>query len=253
MDLRRPVPLWALLLAILVSGSIAAVLVYLPRPLGPDFNLTLSSNPVFEQPNHRNSSIVKVESVRGFVGVVTFGIISPSGLSTALTQGSDYYSGGGNQLILESVGNLTLHTTATAAADYSVRIVATGGPASHYVDLVVRVQALAMTANTTSLTIARGSSGTIAVSLKDLNGLSGNASLSGDACLPYHPYMCSTDTYVTMRFAPSNVILQPGGSATIILTVTVSNSDTPMGDYLPVYAVINSWWFGLPLIHLTIV
>jgi hypothetical protein len=208
---------------------------------------------VFEQPNHRNSSIVKVESVRGFVGVVTLGIISPSGLSTALTQGSDYYSGGGNQLILGSVGNLTLHTTATAAADYTVRIVATGGPASHYVDLVVRVQDLTMTTNTTSLTVARGSSGTIGITLKSLNGLSGNIAIQGSVCRA-DSYGCgSPDTQASLQFAPGSVILQPGGSATIIVTVTVSSSDTPGGEFFFVTSNKNSWWFGSGNIHLTIV
>lgn len=206
MDLRRPVPLWALLLAILISGSVAGGLVYLPRllgPGGPDFNLTLSANPVLEQANNGNTSTVKVESVRGFVGVVTFGIIAPSALTTRLTQPQ---LGDQNQIVLGTVGNLTLITSSAAVGDHSVRIVATGGPTSHYVDLVVRVQDLAMAANTTSLTVARGSSGTIGITLKSL-GLSGNISLQSGVCHSQSS-SCPVDTYVSLRLAPSNVILQ---------------------------------------------
>jgi len=126
MNIRRPVPLWALLLTILVSGAVAATVVYFPRPPGPDFNLTLSLNPVIVQANNWNSTVVKVESVRGFVGVVTFGIIGPSGLSTELSLGQ--LGNDKNQLVLGAVGNLTLYTRSGTAADYSVRIVATGGP-----------------------------------------------------------------------------------------------------------------------------
>jgi hypothetical protein len=249
MDIRRPIPLWALLVAILVSGAVAAALVYFPRPPGPDFKLTLSTNSVLERANSWNTSIVKVESVRGFVGVVTFGLINSNGLTTKLTSGDGSDQ---NQLVLGAVGNLTLQTSAAAAADYSVRIVATGGPTSHYVDLVVRVQDLAMTANTTSLTVARGASGTVGISLKGLNGLSGNISLRGVTCTPQTG--CPVDTYVTMRFAPSNVILQPGGSATVILTVTVSSSDSPSNvEYIRVTGTKNSWTFYLPGIGLTIV
>jgi hypothetical protein len=251
MDLRKPVPLWALLLGILISGSVAAGLAYLPRllgPGGPDFNLTLSSNPVLVQANKGNGSIVKVESVRGFVGVVTFGIISPSALTTRLIQPQ---LGDQNQIVLGTVGNLTLFTDSSIVGDYSVRIVATGGPTSHYVDLVVRVQDLAIAANTTSITVARGSSGTIGIALKSL-GLSGNVSLQSGVC-HLASSACPVDTYVSLRLAPSNVILQPGGSATVILTVTVSNSDYPGTDYIGISATKNSWKWDLPSIQLTIV
>jgi len=251
MNIRRPVPLWALLLTILVSGAVAATVVYFPRPPGPDFNLTLSLNPVIVQANNWNSTVVKVESVRGFVGVVTFGIIGPSGLSTELSLGQ--LGNDKNQLVLGAVGNLTLYTRSGTAADYSVRIVATGGPASHYVDLVVRVQDLGFTANTTSLTIARGSSGTIGISLKSLNGLSGGISLVTGVCRPGVSYGCPVDTYVTLQLAPSNLILQPGGLATVILAVSVSNSDSQGIDGISVSATRNSWVFYPPGIQLTIV
>jgi hypothetical protein len=248
MDIRRPVPLWALLLTILISGAVAAALVYLPRPPGPDFNLTLSSNPVLVQANKGNTSIVKVESVRGFVGVVTFGIIGPNALTTRLIQPQ---SGDHNQIVLGTVGNLTLATDSATVGDYSVRIVATGGPTSHYVDLDVRVQDLAIAANTTSLTVARGSSGTIGITLKSMD-LSGNITLQSGVCYSQSS-ACPVDTHVSMRLAPSNVILQPGGSATVILTVTVSNSDYPGTDYIGISATKNSWIWGLPAIQLTIV
>jgi hypothetical protein len=248
MNIRRPVPLWALFLAILVSGAVAATLVYLPRPPGPDFNLTLSSNSVLEQANKGNTTIVKVESLRGFVGVVTFGIIRPGALTARLTLGQ---LGDQNQLLLETVGNLTLNTSASAVADYPVRIVATGGSASHYADLVVRVQDLTITENTTSLTVARGSSGTIGITLKSLNGLSGNVTMQGYVCHD-QSFSCPIDTYVNMRLAPTNVILQPGGSATIILTITVSNSDYPGWDSIAIWATKNAWEWYPPVISLMI-
>jgi hypothetical protein len=242
--------LWALLLTVLVSGAVAATVVYFPRPPGPDFNLTLSSNPVIVQANNWNSSLVKVESVRGFVGVVTFGIIGPSDLSTELSLGQ--LGNDKNQLVLGAAGNLTLYARSGAAADYSVRIVATGGPASHYVDLVVRVQDLAFTANTTSLTVARGSSGKVGISLNSLNRFSGNITLQSGVCHP-QSFSCPVDTYVTLGLVPNDLILQPGGSATMILTVTVSTSDSTGVDRISVSANRNSWGFYLPAIQLTIV
>jgi hypothetical protein len=249
MNIRRPVPLWALLVTILVSGAVAATVVYFPRPPGPDFNLTSSSNPVLVQAGSSNTSVVKVESVRGFLGVVSFGIISPNGLTAKL---SDQFGTDQNQVVLGAVGNLTLRAWATAAIDYSVRIVATGGPSSHYVDLVVRGQDLATTTNTTSLTVARGASGTIGISLKSLNRLSGNVTLQSRVCYPVISY-CAIDTYVMWRLTPSNVILPPGGSATVILTVTVSSSDSPGVDRILLSANRNSWGFYLQEIQLTIV
>jgi hypothetical protein len=246
MALRKPVPLWALLLAILVTGSVAVVLAYFPRPPGPDFNLTLSSNPTLEQANRGNSTTVKVESVRG---IVSFGIISPSGLDVKL---ANPFGNNQNQLALGAVGNLTLFTSSVAIGNYSVRVIATGGPTSHYVDLVVRVQDLAIATNTTSLTVARGSSGTVGISMKSLNGLSGNVTLQGYVCYPVVSY-CRIDPYVTLRFSPSNLILQPGGSATVILTVTVSSSDTPMVDPIFVSTNRNTAVTYLPIIQLTIV
>jgi hypothetical protein len=204
---------------------------------------------VLEQANKGNTTIVKVESVRGFVGVVTFGFISPSGLTARLTTPQ---FGAQNQVVLGDVGNLTLVTEAAATADYPVRIVATGGSASHYVDLVVRVQDLAISTNTTSLTVARGGSGTIGIPLKSLNGLSGNVTLQSFVCTNVSSMCPPYDPYVSMRLAPSNVILQPGGSATVILTFTVSNSESPGLDIIAVLATKNSWKWYPPVISLMI-
>lgn len=252
MDLRRPVPLWALLLVILISGSVAAGLVYLPRflgPGGPDLNLTLISNPMLVQASSSNTSVVKIESLRGFVGVVSLGVISPSGLTAKL---EDQSGTGLNQVVLGAVGNTTVRAWGTGAADYSVRVIATGGSTSHNVDLVVRVQDLSITTNTTSLTVARGSSGTIGMSLKSLNGLSGNITLQGRVCHPDISY-CVADNYVGMHLTPNNLILQPGGSATAFLTVTVGSSDSTGTGYIFISARRSSWGFNNPSIQLTIV
>jgi hypothetical protein len=246
MNIRKPVPLWVLLLTILVSGIIIALFVYFPRPSappGPDFNLTLSSNPVLIQATQSNTTTVTIESVRGFVGVVSFGVVSPSGITAQLSD---------SQLVLGSSGSLSLRTWGTTPADYSVRIVATGGQASHYVDLVVRVLDLTVTTNTTSLTVARGSSGTIAITLKSLNGLSGNITLGSSVCHP-QSFGCPVDTYLTSQLAPSSLILQAGGSATIILTVTVSNSDSPTTDSITIRVNRGPWGFYTPSVQLTIV
>ena len=249
MDIRRPVPLWTLLLAILVSGSVAATLVYFPKSLGPDFNLTVSPNPVLVQASSSNTSVVKIKSLRGFVGVVSIGIISPSGLTAKL---EDQSGTGLNQVVLGTMGNITVGASGTTAADYSVRIIATGGQSSHFVDLAVRVQNLAITQNTTSITVARGSSGTIGITLKSLNGLSGNVTLQASVCHPNISY-CVVDPYASIRLAPSNVILQPGGSATVILNVTVSNSDITGTGGISGGVTVGSWRFYLPGAQLTIV
>jgi len=256
MKLRRPVPLWALLLAILIAGSTAAGLVFLPRLLGPDFNLTLSSNPILVQAGDWNYSIVKVEGVRGFVGVVSLGIVTSSGgLTAELNQGPGV-SNPQSQIGLGTTGSLTLNIRSTGIGDYPVRIVATGGSASHYVDLVVRVQNLGMNFNPTSLTLARGTSGTVGISLTSLNGLSGNISSQAFAC--YYStefYTCpgQVDKHVTAQFTSNNFILQPGGSATVTLTVTVDSSDAAGTDQVWVTTTKNLWKFGPTTIQLTIV
>jgi hypothetical protein len=255
MDLRRPVPLWALLLAILLSGSVAAGLVYLPRLLGPDFNLALSSNPMLVQAGNWNSSIVKVESVRGFVGVVSLGIVSSSGsgLTVELNQGPGV-DNPQSQVGLGTTGNLTLNIRSTGIGDYPVKIIATGGSTSHYVDLVVRVQNLGMNFNPTTLTLARGTSGTVAISLTSLNGLLGNISLQaavgyyGQSGLPFF-----VDALVNAHLGSSNIVLQSGKTATVILTLTVDSSDSPKTDSILVTASKNSWTFGPSGIVLTIV
>ncbi|TMI23952.1 hypothetical protein E6H30_07515 [Candidatus Bathyarchaeota archaeon] len=71
----RPVPLWVLLVAVILTASITARLTILPDVIRskPDFAVSLTSNPliVFAQNQDGNSTNFVVDSVRNFTGIVS--------------------------------------------------------------------------------------------------------------------------------------------------------------------------------------
>ncbi len=87
--LRRPVPIWVLLVGILVTAAVAAAVFIGPSYLGPKPDFSLSpvrvSNSVIAGPYSVESIFkVRVTSVNGFSGIVTFSSVGPPSLSVRL-------------------------------------------------------------------------------------------------------------------------------------------------------------------------
>jgi hypothetical protein len=152
----RPVPLWMLLVAVILTAFITAGLILLPNVTSPkpDFAMSLTSNPllVFSQNQDGNSTGLMVHSVRNFTVIITLQWTVPNGLSISSSQGT-------SQILLGKTGTSTLSIVSRTVGNYTVTVTASSGTITHSANLIVRVTDLTMTPNPPSLTVARGSSG----------------------------------------------------------------------------------------------
>jgi hypothetical protein len=114
-------------------------------------------------------------------------------------------------------------SSATPALNYTITVTATNGALTDSAPVILRVSNFNIAANPTSLSIAKGSSGTSTITLTSLNGFSGTASLTATLS----PVLSKGPTF---SLSAASITLTAGGTGTSILTVT-TNSNTPKGTY----------------------
>ena len=220
----RPVPLWVLLVAVILTASVTAGLTVLPGILSPkpDFAVSLASNPliVFTQNQFGNSTDLIVNSLRNFTGIVSLQWTTPNGLMVGLSLGTI-------QILLGKTGTSVLSIVGRTVGNYTVVVTASSGTIAHSTNLAVRVTNLTMTPKPSSLTIERGSSGTSTISLASVNGFdsdlyasSGAYSMdgSGDWNVP--------DNTITTNVTPYISSVPLDGTAQALLNVAVGQSST---------------------------
>ncbi len=220
----RPVPLWVLLVAIILTASFTAGLTVLPGILSPkpDFALSLTSDPlmVFTQNQFGNSTNIIVDSVRNFTGIVSLQWTTPNGLSL------DLY-GGTTQILLGKTGTSVLSVVGRTVGNYTVVIAASSGTIGHSANLAVRVTNLTMTPNPLSLTIARGSSATSTISLTSVNGFDSDLyASSGAYSMDGSGYWNIPDNTITTNVTPYISTVPPDGTVQVVLNVAVGQSST---------------------------
>jgi hypothetical protein len=220
----RPVPLWALLVAIILTASITAGLTILPGILSPkpDFALSLTNNPlmIFAQNQEGNSTDLIVDSVRNFTGIVSVQWTLPKGLTIGLSPTTA-------QILLGKTGMSVLGIAGQTVGNYTVVATASSGTIYHSATLTVRVTNLTMTPNPSSLTITRGSSGTSTISLTSVNGFDGDLYASSAAySLDGSGIWNVPDNTIATSVTPYISTLPPDGTVQAVLNITVGQSST---------------------------
>jgi hypothetical protein len=247
---RRPVPLWVLLIGILVTASATTAVIVLPSVLSPkpDFTISISSlQPMYVQASGYNHTLITIQTIRNFTGIVTVTTLSSTGVSTLLF---DPQAGGAkDQILLGNAGSLGLAVNDKEVGNFTVTVIASSGAISHSASFPVIVENLTMTSSPPSLTIMRGSSGTTEINLSSVNGLSGNVSLGPTVytCCVGSLGRYSVDSLSSASVAPTSIILSLGGTGKIALTINVGLSDSNSVLFVVVSAsmVRQLWNFNL--------
>jgi hypothetical protein len=230
--------LWLFFIGILVTASATAGVILLPSFLVPKPDFAISRPPpMYVQGSHINTTLIMIQAVRDFTGIVTVITSSPAGLTTRL---QDSHGDPKDQILLGTSGNITLSVADQTVGNFVVTVTASSGAISHTQSLQVIVQDLTISASPSPLTIARGSSRTAELDFSSVNGFSGNVSITtqvyGGAYL---------DTFSSASANPRGIILFPGGTAKIALTINVGQSDNSSTLTVEVFALRHSWQFSL--------
>jgi len=228
MHLQAPVSRWLILIVVLAFGSVASSVVAISLLTAKsDFNISASPDTLPVKVGQGSNSgwsggsqftTVTARSLRNFTGIVTLQTVVPSGVSANL-YGRNFSAE--DKILLGTSGNLSLWIHAVSIGNYAVKIIATGGSLSHSIDLPIIVQNLTMTLNPPSITIARGSSGGVKVTLSSVNGLSGTLAMGYSSyCYDIYGQLRDCAFSGSISFAPSSLVISAGGTVTTTLTVT---------------------------------
>ncbi len=231
--LRRPLPVWALLVAILVTASAAAgsYLVFTQLGSKPDFNMRANppSVPVLVFPNEAVFKI-NVSSLNTFSGVVTLDSKPPPGVNATVST-----QVGNRVVFLGKSDTATVTAFAKAVGNYTIRVTGTSGTISHSIDLSLVVQSISMSFNPNPAVVFRyPANATITVTGQ--NGFSGNVSmLTSD----YYP------GYYTSPF-PNPVYVPRGGMATTKISISDLPNSVPgrLHSYATTPQMLTPVYFG---------
>jgi hypothetical protein len=253
MNWKRPVPLWVFLLGVIATASVTSGVFLLPSAFGPKPDFVISSfPPMYLQAGHSNATLISIQAIRNFTGIVTVTVASPVGLKTAL---QDSRTGREKeQILLGRTGNLSLAVDDWQKAGYvSVAVTASSGAISHTKSLIVIVQNITMTAiGGSHLWIPRGASGTDELDLSSVNGLSGNVSFGawvfeGCGAAAFCPLSVPVSN---ASLSPRTIILFPRSIGITTLTINVAQSDASSSLIVNVYVSMRqSWWW---VIHIQV-
>lgn len=244
MNLRTHVPIWVVLVVVLVLASIASLIVGIgllaPKP---DFSISATPNPFPVRAGSTMSTSIIARSIRSFSGIVTLQASAPTGIS-ALLYGPNMQAD--DKILLGDSGSLSLSIGGTTIGNFTVNVTATSGSLSHTIQLPVEVQNLTIITNPSSISIARGSSGNVAVTLSSNNWLPGNVSLSSQ--ILYYDYgvlrCCSYDAHGS--FPQNTLVIAGNGSVTTTLTITVPSTANTGSIVVEIIAMKGSvdWQFS---------
>jgi hypothetical protein len=201
--LKKPVPVWLLLVLILVVASaIAGALVAVSILTRPDFRMKpdVSSLTTLVSPAETSLKI-NVSSINGFAGIVTLSTKTPGCISTVI------YTGNSTPVILLGTSGIaTIFVYSTNTGNFTMSVTGTSGQISHTFSLSLIVQGIGFSANPDPLSMLH-SPGTSTITLTSQNGLSGDLNLS------------ATLGRFTAQVFPTTVYLPEGGNAKATVTL----------------------------------
>ena len=210
--MKKPIPTWVLLVAVLViASSVAGGFVAESLLTKPDFRMTTN---VFSQtrlidPNPNTAKFdLTISGINGFTGIVTLTTkSSPTGAYAELTSST---------LLLGPSQTVEIIATAGIIGNYTIVITGTSGQLAHSASIELIAQGIGFSANPNPIMLFHSASSST-VTLTSQNGFSGNVSLSG--------YFQS----VPLSVSPPSIILQKGGTASEAITVNSPNQNPSSG------------------------
>ena len=217
--LRRPVPVWLLLIVIISLVSLFSGLTILPGLFQSkgDFRLEAPDSVLFPPVNHTLNVEFAVKSVQNFTGVVRFNLEASPSLNAT--------TGLGVLLAFDPVLNRVTDAdyfftvSPTTLGNYTLILTGTSSGRSHSINFSVTVQGLAFEASPGQLVMTQRSSANMTVTLMSLNGYSGNLTLAIGS-----PYLWITLISPTLNCSACNGLGPPyplhrNGTVDVIVNV----------------------------------
>jgi PKD domain len=203
------------------ASSSSAQSIVVTQPATPDF--TISPNPSTLQlsPGQSSTSTITLTSLGGFTGTVNlFPDVYPNGPTVSVNPASLTLTAGGS-----GTSRLTVSTqSSTSLGNYTVTIVGNSSSISHSTSVRASVRLapeFSINANPSTITIARGSSGTSNLTLTSMNGFNGPVVLS----------VSTSPSGPKTALSSNSVTLASGGSSSVLLTIKTLKK-TLVGNYV---------------------
>jgi hypothetical protein len=174
----------------------------------PDFSISASPSSVTVQQGNSGTSTISTTALNGFNNAITLSASGqPNGVTVTFGTNPIPAPGTGSSLMTMAVGGSVTPGT------YTITVTGTGGGITHTTTVSLTVTGLtpdfSISASPSSVTVARGSSGSSTISTTALNGFNSAISLSASG----------QGSRVTVSFSP-NPIPAPGtGSSTMTIAV----------------------------------
>ena len=231
-QLKRPIPVYTLLLVLLVGiagGAYASSsLIHGTLNTGsnaPDFSIALTPPSVTLSPGSVATFTVRLSSTYGFAGSVNLNATPPTTTSITGTANPNSVS------LLTGTGSSTLTVlvpTSTPIGIFKMNVTGSSGKLSHLVQTFLLVaspppQDFSIGANSTSITLSQGSSATAALTLSSVSGFSGAVNLTATVSP-----MIGNGPGATLN--PTRVTLTSGGTSNSLLSISTSGM-TPTRGY----------------------
>jgi hypothetical protein len=215
--MKKPVPLWVVLIVLIVVASVVAGFVFVPNLLRPKPDFELNASPKSETLlAHEDGSFdVGVTSLNNFTGILSASVNHPSGLSTFLSVP--------DAIALYHTVTIHVQVLPLMVGNYTVTVAIVSGKISHSVSIPYVVEGLLVGSGPNPLNIPYGSRGNETLTITSQNGFSGNLTI-GASVPSVDPSGARSSVFVAGVFPTSTQITRDGIiTATIIVDATTQD------------------------------
>jgi len=225
--MKKPIPLWVLLIVLIAAASLIAGFVFVPNLLAPkpDFQLNASTKSETLLAREDGSFDVEVTSLNNFTGILSASVNHPSGLSTSL-----YVP---DAIPLYHTVTIHVQVLPLIVGNYSVTVTVVSGKISHSVSVPYVVEGLLVGSGPNPLNIPYGSRGNETLTITGQNGFSGNLTIS--ASVPsLSPDGSNRNSVFVAGVFPTTAQITRDGTMTATIVIDATSQD--ICRYLCYYA-----------------
>jgi hypothetical protein len=216
--MKKPIPLWVLLIVLIAAASVIAGFVFVPNLLAPkpDFQLNATTKSETLLAHEDGSFDVEVTSLNNFTGILSASVNHPYGLSTFLSVP--------DAIPLYHTVTIHVQVLPLIVGNYSVTVAVVSGKISHSVSIPYVVEGLLVTSAPRPLNIAYGSRGNETLTIKGQNGFSGKLTI-GASVPSLSPSGAGRNSVFVAGVSPASAQISRDGTMTATITVDATTQD----------------------------
>src|SRR6266702_6414422 len=216
--MKKPIPLWVILIVLIAAASVIAGFVFVPNLLRPkpDFQLNASTKSETLLAHEDGSFDVEVTGLNNFTGILSASVNHPSGLSTFLSVP--------DAIPLYHTVTIHVQVLPLIVGNYSVTVAVVSGKISHSVSISYVVEGLLVTSAPRPLNIAYGSRGNESLTITGQNGFSGNLTI-GASVPSLSPSGTARNSVFVAGVFPTTAQITRDGTMTATIVVDATTQD----------------------------